>query len=304
LLLVHARDASPNVGHPSINKNNHPFISSDMATGLVHNGRIQEFDVLCKKYETFSSCDSEILLRIFEAKGGDELEGIKDIWRLITKGLMAVAIGQRLADMRQLWLFRNTYRTLWVIDCREILGQVFFASTEEIWQRAAQRCSVINNKRGKIPLYELPPYEVWRFKIDTESPVVEKHNHEIYEVEKGTLLPWKYDGPQLPVLQREAVAEVITHLNEEEEVLHSNGYRHKKKPCRINRVNPNKSYDYWVDPDRVQQLCEKIRDISTDVETIISNDHHSFTYGEFDNITESLEQISNDLEGTLRLCER
>jgi len=42
LIICHARGASIGVGAPSINRNNHPFVTHDKCVGLVHNGRIPE----------------------------------------------------------------------------------------------------------------------------------------------------------------------------------------------------------------------------------------------------------------------
>ena len=94
LLLVHTRQASQGVGMPQQNRNNHPFTSSDRCIGLVHNGRIPEYNSLRRRYEVNSECDSEILLRIFE-QGTERLDGIKDIWGQVQIGQMAVAIGEK-----------------------------------------------------------------------------------------------------------------------------------------------------------------------------------------------------------------
>ncbi len=164
MLLVHARGASVGVGTPSDNKNNHPFVNTSRSIGLVHNGRIPdvEYDVLVKKYEVNSKCDSEILLRIFEAgetypeiekthigpgevdeQIANRLLGLRDIWSYIDKGHMAVAIGERANEHdRNLFLFRNKWRSLWIIDCRKDLGQVFFCSTPEIWNAAFRSAHV------------------------------------------------------------------------------------------------------------------------------------------------------------------
>ena len=183
LLLVHARAASQ--GEPQINKNNHPFISANKETSLIHNGRIPEFDSLKQMFQVISDCDSEVLLRIIEAgdfynendvfkefaelpiKIGRRMMGIRDVFSLITQGHMAVAVGQRSQAERNLWLFRNQFRSLWVIDLRESLGQVFFCSTPDIWQDALLNCG-FNLKEQK--LIELPPEEVWHFSANDERP--------------------------------------------------------------------------------------------------------------------------------------
>lgn len=196
LLVCHARAASVGVGAPSINKNNHPFISADGRTGLVHNGRIPdvEYTALKKKYPTLSACDSEIVLRILEAgEAGiipqeeikadaipqieDEasygqhltsrLVGMKNIWSFLSLGQMAVAVGEmQQANVRRLWLFRNRHRSLWLADMRTTLNQVFFFSTPEIWKRAVEKFQKDNSDfkhliSGGIKLVELPTEEVW-----------------------------------------------------------------------------------------------------------------------------------------------
>lgn len=312
MLLVHARDASPNVGTPSVNKNNHPFISSDKATALIHNGRIHEFDSLTKKYEVKSSCDSEVLLRIFEERG--ELEGIKDIWRQITRGHMAVAIGQRDEATRRLWLFRNTWRTLWVVDLRKQLGQIFFTSTADIWQQAADRCKFLSKTRGQIALYEVPPYEIWSFETDDDKEIkVEK-----YEVERGLISKWAHEGPRQRILEEDSVTEIITELDDNEEVV----FNGNKKKMNGHKHNGHKHDDHhpfrqlydggmtnqdWAEQancqERVLKALEQMRDISNDIEIIVENSPDNFTFREADNLAESLEQTVRDLQGSLRMCE-
>jgi glucosamine 6-phosphate synthetase-like amidotransferase/phosphosugar isomerase protein len=49
LLLTHARGASQ--GTPQINKNNHPFTTTDYRVGMVHNGKVPngQYECLTKK---------------------------------------------------------------------------------------------------------------------------------------------------------------------------------------------------------------------------------------------------------------
>ena len=146
ILLVHSRRASQGIGEPANNANNHPFVSDDGNLALIHNGRIFEFDKLKNDYPIISQCDSEILLRIVEAgqynkSDFDDLDshvaqrmiGIRDIFSQIQEGHMAVAIGERWKQVSYLWLFRNQYRSLWVVDLRDTLGQMFFCSTANLW---------------------------------------------------------------------------------------------------------------------------------------------------------------------------
>jgi predicted glutamine amidotransferase len=237
LLLVHAREASVGSGLPAINKNNHPFINKDGTIALVHNGKIgnPEQYALRKKYETISECDSEILLRIFE-NGNEETEfleenrdltGLRDIWSYLSRShgqtppAMAVAIAEKLPNtVRRLWLFRNNLRTLWAIDLREALGQIFFCSTEEMWHYGLATCpdvqTVLND--FTIKLVELPPEEVWLMEISSNDPVVNDENFQKFVVSPcGDFEPWTYTGELLKT-KRKFCDEMITTLDENDEI--------------------------------------------------------------------------------------
>jgi glucosamine 6-phosphate synthetase-like amidotransferase/phosphosugar isomerase protein len=161
LLLAHARGASKGSGLPKSNKNNHPFISTNKNIGLIHNGKIEEYKYLKQNYRLETECDSEVLLRIFEKK--ENLEGITDIFDLVTTGHMAVAIGQKDSQGKHLWLFRNRYRPLWIINAYIPLGQVFFISELNFWTETTCRLRL----KG-IEIYELPTEEVWKFTLSND----------------------------------------------------------------------------------------------------------------------------------------
>lgn len=182
VLLVHARQAS--IGEPKINTNNHPFVNGDWTLGLVHNGRINEFDKLRQYYEVASNCDSEVLLRIIEATPEEadsflgidrniakRLSGIQSIFRQVRQGHMAVAVGEMLDEgHRELWLFRNEHRTLWTFDLRDSLGQIFFCSTPDIWQESLNECRVPSAVANRNKMINVPVDEVWHFHIDPNNP--------------------------------------------------------------------------------------------------------------------------------------
>lgn len=242
LLICHARAASMGVGVPAINKNNHPFISRDGRIGLVHNGRIPdvEYKALKKKFPTLSNCDSEILLRIFEAGrySGEErtkefntfdddvasrLTGLKDIWSFLSLGHMAVAIGETKGDgVRRLWLFRNKHRSLWLADMRKPLGQVFFFSVPQIWRAAVDDTPGIKPfLSGGIKLIELPPEEIWMFNTSPELALTKRQSLKRFEV----CASGSYNAMQeeqivatLPSAERTAAdkVELITELGEDE----------------------------------------------------------------------------------------
>jgi len=194
LFIGHCR-ASTKKGSENNNINNHPFVSSDYCTALVHNGAIPEFDDLKKTWETVSNCDSEILLRIAErgprypyefirkyigelksdkdktlqhCSDGEmpiwsgKVMGLVDLFSVINYGAYAVAIGERWNDgTRALWLFRNHDRPLWYIDLRETLGQVYFVSEKKIFREAVDATpSVRKYIKGHTPVSELPTMEV------------------------------------------------------------------------------------------------------------------------------------------------
>lgn len=235
MLLVHARGASKGFGDPATNKNNHPFVSSDYSIGFVHNGRLDdsEYQHLKARYAANSHCDSELLLRIFEAAelysysqlkralGNPEnpkrLAGIKDIFTLITEGHMAVAVGERgPTDERMMWLFRNKHRPLWLIDMREYLGQIFFVSDPNIWEDAVYECISMKNVSKTQKLIELPTEEIWYFKVsDAEPTPLGVQKYSVVKEHRSTLLA---DGKFFNLNKREPRFKVITQLNEQDQI--------------------------------------------------------------------------------------
>lgn len=188
LLITHCRAATPGAGKPEINVNNHPFVSDDSLVGLIHNGNIsEEYEELKDNFNLSSECDSEILLHLYESVKWDyspafddmvskfgthiakRIAGIRNIWRQIKKGRMAVAIGEKLEQERCLWLFRNEHRSLWMADLREEVGQLFFFSTPEIWDEAVNI--------PKKMLIEIPPEEIWLFKYPCNITPGDEHFH-------------------------------------------------------------------------------------------------------------------------------
>lgn len=164
LLLLHCRAASPGVGIPQFNFNNHPFVSQDETLAVIHNGNIsREYQNFQHDYSCESNCDSEILLRILESKS-ERIQGIQEIWSIVQEGHMAVAVGEYTNEEYSLWLFRNEHRPLWVADLQDSLGQVFFCSTPEIWFHAS-------HKFKNVLLQEIPDHEVWQFQYQTSLTI-------------------------------------------------------------------------------------------------------------------------------------
>lgn len=215
--MVHARGASKGVGEPANNKNNHPFTSSDRSLALIHNGRVDECEYrpLRQKYETVSDCDSEILLRIIEGQGDDRLEGIKTVYSLINEGHMTVALGERGSHgRRDLWLFRNPHRPLWLIDMRENLGQIFWISEPSIWEDAVSECGSIRSYTKSQKLIEVPHHQVWHFKLNGSH--IGNSDVDRYDVHKSDHKPWEFDGERHTISKKEPEFPVVSSLDESE----------------------------------------------------------------------------------------
>lgn len=174
MLLMHARKTSSNSGSAKANENNHPFIGSDGLSALIHNGVItdEEYNYAKNNYTLETACDSESLLKAFESLDPYlpincpetlfpemfNFGGLRQLWSIFKESDMAVAIGETDSNSsRNLWLFRNSGRPLWVIDTRKVLGQIFFCSTSEIWAQATKSLNVLAN----INLIKLPSNEIW-----------------------------------------------------------------------------------------------------------------------------------------------
>jgi hypothetical protein len=294
LLLVHARGASKSFGEPANNENNHPFTSSDKSIGLIHNGRIDdnEYHSLKQKYELKTQCDSEILLRIFEAGENDtnfsqQLAGIKDIFGLINEGHMAVAIGERNQNgNRMLWLFRNRHRPLWIIDVRDQLGQIFFVSEPNIWEDALRECSkgLIRNQK----LIELPVEEIWQFSVSPEE--ICPKNVQRFKVCKKDLKPWQFDGNKCISPKRTASFEVITNLDDKDRILQ----KEQIKKTQMKEIEELPSID--IDK-KCDELIDIINDIRADTEQLIQE--QSIQQCELDQLLESLEEQHQNLKSIM-----
>ncbi len=332
LLLLHARGASQGMGSPHINKNNHPFVSEDKRLGLVHNGVIYESEYLRKKYEVKSDCDSEILLRIFEAGCNQKLptpvdlseyvsksiSGIKDIWSYINRGHMAVALGERLMDgSKCLSLFRNNKRPLWIADLRSSLGQIFFFSSIEIWDKAIRQCknSIISSSQKLI---ELPEKQIWFFRISEEDNIVTSDNFLKFNINvKPTYRSW-VEGEYQKIRERIILdIPITTNLNEKEEVLQTTTRNVNYAMKFINEESVDDEVPFEMDtldgldnyydlPDGVRNLekfCNNIKDIVEDILINATNAamEESITPSSFQEILNLMEQTKNDLDGTLQI---
>ena len=302
ILIVHARGASSGVGSPSINVNNHPFVNTNKSIGLVHNGRIDdsEYIPLKEKYKVVSDCDSELLLRIFES--GEyyppqqlkesfpnvdlphRMAGCRDIFSLINKGHMAVAVGERGAKGdRMLWLFRNAHRPLWVMDLRESLGQIFFVSEPSIWDDAINDQElIVLSKHQKF--VELPVEEVWHFKIDSDQEF--PSNFQRFKVKKNNSQEWSFDGFYCLPIQKYQTYDVYTNLDDDDNILEE------------------ENLESWDEPliDELYDNCDKlvylIDDLRFNVEksaSIISQQTFKQVVQKIQEQCESMEKINRSI---------
>jgi len=320
ILLAHARSTSKGAGHASTNGNNHPFVSLDKRIGMVHNGTIDEANFLSKKYQCFSETDSEVILRIFEKGMEDKLEltdiparishrlgGIKDVWSTITEGAMAVAIGEREDDsQRNLFLFRNDQRPLWIADLRIGLGQVFFFSSPDIWYRAMDSCSegvkaVIKDQK----LIEIPPNEVWALHVDDDNPQVSSQG-QFYRFKMDVQKTGKDWEDEFFVVQSpKTQVSVVTELDFEDELTYKNSPTPRLPDHWKPRCEEIIEYDarYTQGGTEHESICDAIVDLVRNIKTISTNACLEGTMPPqfYNDILESLENTRVDLQGTLRL---
>jgi glucosamine 6-phosphate synthetase-like amidotransferase/phosphosugar isomerase protein len=327
LLLVHARATSRGGGSAEKNINNHPFVSQDKRIGMVHNGTIEEANFLKYKYETVSETDSECLLRIFEhgiESGrikiedvpdhvGARMTGIHDIWSYISTGAMAVAIGERIDEhKRGLFLFRNEKRPLWIADLRELLGQVFFFSSPDIWYKALEGNSELAGiDWGSQKLIELPSNQVWYFTIDEKNRVVIDDNLHKFKLEtKSTGVDFQ-KGEYKSIKSKKINLDIITDLNEQEEINTTIKNKIYNPPiCHNDNLWNNNEYDnnnsHWnenIISNDHEEICEKIIALVKDINIITSNMslENSINVFDYNQLIESLEQTKCDLEDTLQI---
>jgi len=306
ILLLHARASSVGVGHASDNVNNHPFMSEDNRVAIIHNGFIPEYSLLEEKYETISKCDSEIILRMFDASAGcaedvipTRMNGLESFFSYVNYGQMAVAIGERVNESSYLWIFRNQHRPLWIIDLRKDLGQIFFCSTETIWKRAVDCCADVFTSGfiGRQRLFELPTEELWVFKVSKEHPVVDEEDFLKFKIEKSYKenIPWDNNVEKIEIRKGESIGEVISepipdNLNETFQSYDFKDYSSYEQN--------NYCYD-------VNDKCESIKNSINNIKTIVENLSYeqSISESELINLLSSLEQIDWDITGALKILE-
>lgn len=325
MLLVHCRATSSHGGDPDCNENNHPFVSQDKRIGMIHNGSLEEAVFLKDKYQTVSETDSEILLRIFE-HGMDKdypieavspevskrINGVKDIWSYISSGAMAVALGERVDDYtKNLFLFRNDKRPIWIADLRNLLGQIIFFSSPEVWYNAIEADNNLKKicwSRSKI--IEIPNNEIWYLGIDYENNIVKEKNIHRFKIEtKNTGLDF-VKGDYKKIKTGQAELQVITeidkikenkkkNINQNNSIIHHDDslwQKNEEESCQIDWCDFSNKKDH-------ENLCKKINQTIDDIKTTIDNlcIEGSMSSHDYNQIIESLEQTMFDLEGTLTI---
>lgn len=326
LLLVHARATSRGGGNPDKNINNHPFVSCDKRIGMVHNGTLEEADFLKDKYETLSDTDSECLLRIFEhgmESGRKKIDdvpddvnarmtGIHDIWSYISTGAMAVAIGERIDEhKRGLFLFRNEKRPLWIADLRELLGQVFFFSSPDIWYKAIENSQELMNCHwGSQKLIEIPSNQVWYFVIDENNRVVIEDNLYKFKLETKSTGVEFHKGEYKSITPGKIKLDVITDLNDQDEIINEKTTIAHPPICHDEELWSRDDYERdvpnWDENVRKtdhEKICKEIIALTENINISANNMclENSLDTFDYEQLIESLEQTKCDLEGTMQI---
>lgn len=252
LMIAHCRKRTYANGSETINKNNHPFVSKDYLTALVHNGNVPEFTVLKNNYEIESTCDSEILLRMLESghtydeeylrkelaslrvdaersiadlNNNEEIPhwsprllGLRDIFAQVNYGAMAVCIGERWDDgTHALWMFRDKERPLNVIDMRPELGQIFVVSTPKIWREGVEACpEVLKVTKEDHKIIEFPEMFVWLLTLDLEGKIA-AHKWKINKKPKHDTTWEKERPPRVGERKLREKPKILTNLGDDYE---------------------------------------------------------------------------------------
>jgi glucosamine 6-phosphate synthetase-like amidotransferase/phosphosugar isomerase protein len=331
LLLIHSRATSSEGGSPSCNLNNHPFISEDKKIGMVHNGTLSEARYLKNKYEIKSETDSEYLLRIFEHGIDNEfiipsikkemssrIFAIGEIWKHISTGAMAVALAERMDDYsKQLYLFRNSQRPLWLADLRDLLGQFFFFSCPDIWYTAIENNYKLKKECwSSVKLIEVPTKEIWSFSIDQHNSELVEENINRFKLDiKKTDVKINQKNDKFKNLKLgSSKIELVTAMDKNDELI-KNKIVHDKNLWDREKYEKNRDFPNWDEFEDMQyscnnsefhqKHCSEIAQISKDISTSIDNlsDDSSISSVEYDDILMSLEKVKKDLKEILEILE-
>lgn len=183
LYLLHTRAATD--GDPNENVNNHPHIGEHGV--MVHNGCVwnHESIVHAESLDMKSECDSEVLLRLTEARD-DAADGLENMFLRVDEHTSTASIAVAFVDRRnpdRIYLARNSGNPCYLYRS-ERFNCTFFVSTEQIFDMAIE----------------------WLYGVKTPKVIGAKSDclltHELYELlEDGTsqhrhlvTLPTKYGG--------------------------------------------------------------------------------------------------------------
>lgn len=326
LLLMHARATSPGVGHASVNRNNHPFVTEDKEIGLVHNGNIHEFEFLKHRYEIKSDTDSEVLLRIIESSqevDGDQIiEGLKNIWSVVARGHMAIATGRRVGSGRRLYLTRNDKRPLWMADLTDVLGQMFFFSSAEIWFAAVKDLPKHKNLLTSQKLTEIPVQEIWFFETTAEKLRMSPQQCKRYRVKINDYQPLP-SGVSEKIPEAEVKVPVVTAMDAEDNPLSVRKPKVQKpkksvapvtslvqpawKPPHKKRPQCGDEADCFLQSDTsaVDSLLNEMEQVIESIRTTVHNNVMGgmVTQDIYEEIVDMLKQTGHDLEGTAAIID-
>ncbi len=179
ILIGHTRLATHGTENDIIN--NHPHVSNNNKTAIIHNGIIFDYLKIAQEYNINlkSKCDSEIILRLIESET-DIILGIKKVFKTCKSGSFACFVASiEKNEKSYYYLFRNQGSPISFIDLKNKLGQYFFCSTQNLWNNIKNydNTEFIENTNA----INIPAFEIW--KIDSNNLNIEKHyiEHEIVE---------------------------------------------------------------------------------------------------------------------------
>lgn len=179
MCLAHARLASPEYGNPSFNFNNHPFIYNNGSISLIHNGKVNK-DLYKRYKDVFSlktECDSELYLKFLQLSD-DIVDGLKNIKSYLNDSKYAIAVGQRVSkNKKKLFLIRNNLKPLFLVNVKD-LNQIFFTSTQEIWDAALLK---LNIKFKKYYIREISENEILEIELNNNKLIINSHDYKNYD---------------------------------------------------------------------------------------------------------------------------
>lgn len=173
-ILGHTRFTTQ--GSAKDNENNHPHLSKDGNTALVHNGVLYLYSQYANDYKESleSECDSELIIRIIEQEP-DIISGIKKVFKLLGPGgdfACEILSYDPITKKSKFYFFREDGRPGKMIDARESMGQIFFCSEEIIWKTAVNH-SALPKSVKKLKVQNINVCQI--IEIDTDTLEITTH---------------------------------------------------------------------------------------------------------------------------------